>query len=65
MNGANVQRGMKMKSYPFDYEEPKEKKHYTVGQWIVAVIILAILAGLVLFSLATWIKFALEIWGII
>ena len=52
-----------MKSYPFDIEEPKEKKHYTVGQWIVAGIIVAILAGLVLFTLATWIKFALEIWG--
>jgi type IV secretory pathway TrbD component len=54
-----------MKSHLFDYEEPKEKKHYTVGQWIFAVIILAVLAGLVLFTLATWIKFALEIWGII
>jgi hypothetical protein len=55
---------MIMKHYPFDIAEPKEKRHYTVVQWIVAVIIVAILAGLVLFSLATWIKFALEIWGL-
>ncbi len=52
-----------MKYYLFDKKD-SEKRHYTIGQWIVAVIILAILAGLVIISIATWIKWAMSVWGL-
>jgi len=51
-----------MKRYLFD-QETGETKHYTVGQWIVAVMILAMLAGLFVFTMLTWIKLTWFIWG--
>jgi hypothetical protein len=51
--------------YIFDKEvwEPK-KKTYTIGQWIIAIIMLVVLGGLALFGLATFIKMAIFIWGL-
>jgi hypothetical protein len=54
----------KCSHYIFDKKEQKQElERFGIGSWIITIVLITVGAGLALFGIATFIKFAIWIWG--